>query len=137
MTSVIYLERRTKLNLDWFQKAACKGKTELFYPVGDKEKTVERRRRESLALTVCRSCDVMFKCRDYARKNGELGVWGGETENQRFEAGFITDVFVRRRYANNEKSRRRRLKEREERAAKDQLTRLESQNTVGSEPSVY
>ena len=40
-------------------------------------------------------------CRDYARKNWELGFWGGESESERAAAGFAptTPIIGRKRVA--------------------------------------
>lgn len=82
--------------LDWFDKAKCKGRSELFFgQVG--EATRIRREREKLAVSICNTCEAIYKCRQFARESGELGVWGGETEDQRFDAGFLKDPNVSRR----------------------------------------
>jgi hypothetical protein len=33
-------------------------------------------------------CPIIFACRDYARANGEWGIWGGEDERERAAAGY-------------------------------------------------
>lgn len=90
-------------DLSWADNAACTGKTELFF--GQlKEKPTIRIRREREAITICETCPVIYKCRQFARENGELGVWGGETEDERFRAGFLKNPDVVRR--NKQKDRR-------------------------------
>lgn len=37
---------------------------------------------------ICNTCPVILDCRAYARANPEYGVWGGETEDERYEQGF-------------------------------------------------
>lgn len=33
-------------------------------------------------------CPILMACRNYARRNGEWGIWGGETEEERRAAGY-------------------------------------------------
>lgn len=88
----------------WIAQASCVGKTHLFFgPMG--EKKTDKRVRERSAIFICMQCPVMHECRRHARENGELGVWGGETEEQRFQAGFLHDPWVKR----NAQARERRL----------------------------
>ena len=49
----------------------------------------------------------MYQCRQYARENSELGVWGGETEDERYNAGFLKDANVSRR--NKQRVKREKL----------------------------
>jgi len=35
------------------------------------------------AVDICRSCPLIADCLTYAIRNGEVGIWGGMTENQR------------------------------------------------------
>ena len=57
------------------------------------ERPQTRVRREGQAKMVCRTCSQVRTCRDYARSNGEVfGVWGGETEIERYNAGFLEFV---------------------------------------------
>lgn len=63
---------------DWPALAACKGlPTDLFIP--DKE----RGRVDPLAVQVCAHCDVRDECLQWALDNGEVGLWGGTTDNDR------------------------------------------------------
>jgi len=40
-------------------------------------------RHEADAKRVCISCPARLQCLEYALKNGEMGIWGGTTENER------------------------------------------------------
>ena len=87
----------TTETLSWMQEASCKGKTELFF-FAPEESAAVRRKREYTAKAICRQCSVMLACREYARNNGELGVWGGETEEERYSSGHLNNVAVNRLY---------------------------------------
>lgn len=64
---------------------ACKGQTQYFFaPHG--EQAEAREAREAIAAAICRSCDVLDTCKEYARCNREQGFWGGENDEQRVEA---------------------------------------------------
>lgn len=67
---------------NWMADAVCKGQTHHFFaPAGERE---ERRLvREAIARRICAECPVLLECRDYARRNGELGFWGGENDDER------------------------------------------------------
>ena len=78
---------RIKTNTEWFELAICRGKLDLFFPeVAERPQT--RVRREAKAAMICRQCPVSTECREYGRNNHEYGVWGGETEMERHDAGF-------------------------------------------------
>ena len=81
-------------------KAACKGLTTLFFPPSA-ERPQARERREALARSVCASCPVTTVCRDFAREHHEYGLWGGESEDERHDAGFrlIAPIGTRARMA--------------------------------------
>ena len=69
---------------DWMNEAACKGQTHWFFaPHG--EQAEAREAREAIAGSICRSCDVLLVCREYARRNREQGYWGGENDEERIE----------------------------------------------------
>jgi WhiB family redox-sensing transcriptional regulator len=72
---------------DWTLTAACKGRTNLFFGLAG-ERPERRARREASARKVCESCPVLLPCRLVARANGENGFWGGESEEERAEAGY-------------------------------------------------
>jgi WhiB family redox-sensing transcriptional regulator len=40
------------------------------------------------AKNLCRSCPEQDQCRDFARRNREFGIWGGEDEKERTKAGY-------------------------------------------------
>jgi WhiB family redox-sensing transcriptional regulator len=54
-----------------------------------------------MARAVCAACGVAAACRDFARTNHEYGFWGGESEDERHDAGFrlIAPIGVRARDA--------------------------------------
>ena len=91
-------------DISWLERAACKGKTELFFAF-DGERSVARERRERAALSICHECDVVLKCREYARRNGESGIWGGETDEQRYANGYVLRDPVVARKARARKTR--------------------------------
>ena len=67
----------------------CANRQNLFYASTSHERPQRRARREAEAKQVCESCVNTIVCRDYAREIREpYGVWGGETEYERFRAGF-------------------------------------------------
>jgi hypothetical protein len=70
----------------------CTGNQYVFYGK-HAERPETRVRREGQAKMVCRTCPQAETCRDYARSNNEVfGVWGGETEIERYNAGFLEFV---------------------------------------------
>jgi WhiB family transcriptional regulator, redox-sensing transcriptional regulator len=56
--------------------------TKLFFGSAD-EMARQRADREAQARAICSRCPARSACRDYARKAGEIGVWGGENDQQR------------------------------------------------------
>ena len=79
----------------WTVHAKCKGKTHLFFaPAGERPEA--RARRETLARRYCELCPVQSPCQDEARANHEAGLWGGENEEERAEAGFAPRAITRR-----------------------------------------
>ncbi len=86
----------------FFDHAACKGRGHLFFPpLAERPQT--RAKREARAAEVCRSCPVLDPCRLYARHRREYGFWGGESEEQRGDAGFPVPSPI------GDRARRRRL----------------------------
>jgi WhiB family redox-sensing transcriptional regulator len=71
----------------WREAAACRGRTELFFPPHG-ERPEQRERREGKARSVCRTCPVLEPCRAEARRRREYGFWGGESEEERAVAGY-------------------------------------------------
>lgn len=57
--------------------------TEIFF-LEDRVRGAEKKRREQAAISICRRCPVIDKCREHALGTPELyGVWGGLTADQR------------------------------------------------------
>ena len=73
---------------DWYDTAACRGKTELFFPNGHYERAHARIQRENQARAICTTCPALIACRRWAREHREIGVWGAETDEQRIAAGY-------------------------------------------------
>ena len=71
----------------WSERAACGGRTELFFPPHG-ERPEPRQRREREARSICRACPVLEACRLEARQRREYGFWGGESEEERAAAGY-------------------------------------------------
>lgn len=67
---------------DWRQRAACKdAEPDLFFPVGVTGPAVAQ---IEAAKAVCRACESLESCLDFAlRTNQESGVWGGTAEDER------------------------------------------------------
>jgi WhiB family transcriptional regulator, redox-sensing transcriptional regulator len=81
--------------LGWTSEASCNGQSSLFFaPPGERPEA--RAVRESNARSVCRSCDVLLECRDWAREHREYGFWGAESEEERAAAGYRVDMPVGR-----------------------------------------
>ncbi|MFE5300702.1 WhiB family transcriptional regulator [Streptomyces sp. NPDC056632] len=72
----------------------CTERPALFHPPDDGYRDMggQGRRRTSDALALCRICPVMRQCRQWAREQGEFGIWGGETDTQRMASGHRTRV---------------------------------------------
>ena len=84
----------------WMEHGRCAGESNLFFaPFAERPEA--RVRREARARSICDQCVVLAACRDYARRNRELGFWGGESESERAEAGFAptTPIVGRKRVA--------------------------------------
>jgi WhiB family redox-sensing transcriptional regulator len=71
----------------WMDLAACIGRTPLFFGIAG-ERPERRVRREARARAVCATCPVLAPCRAMARRHGENGFWGGESEEERAAAGY-------------------------------------------------
>ncbi len=67
---------------DWRHHAACRGvDPELFFPIGN---TGPSALQIEDAKAVCRRCDVVDQCLEWAVDNGiPYGVWGGMSEDER------------------------------------------------------
>lgn len=82
----------------WMDHALCHGRTELFF-APHAERPPARLRREAAARQVCMRCPVRLECRDHARFQLEYGLWGGETESERAEAGYAVPAPIGGRIA--------------------------------------
>lgn len=81
--------------LTWTSEASCHGQSRLFFaPPGERPEA--RAVREAQARAVCRGCDVLHHCREWARDHREYGFWGGESEEERAAAGYRVDMPVGR-----------------------------------------
>lgn len=69
---------RNTMNRQWMDNATCKGRTALFTAPHD-ETNSARRRRETAAKTICKTCPVIDPCLWWARAHHEHGIWGGQT----------------------------------------------------------
>lgn len=100
MTVIEVAVRREQTDDRWMTAAACRGLTHLFFPSAA-ERPQARERREATARQVCAQCSVAVTCREFARVNHEYGFWGGESEDERHEAGYrlIAPIGVRARDA--------------------------------------
>jgi WhiB family transcriptional regulator, redox-sensing transcriptional regulator len=68
--------------MNWRQQAACIDEDpELFFPVGTTGPALEQLDR---AKAVCRTCDVIEQCLEWALDtHQDAGVWGGMSEDER------------------------------------------------------
>jgi WhiB family transcriptional regulator, redox-sensing transcriptional regulator len=68
--------------MDWLFRGACADEDpELFFPIGS---SAPAQRQIELAKEVCRRCDVVDACLEWAVQSGQdAGVWGGRSENER------------------------------------------------------
>jgi len=90
----------------WAEKAACKGLSHLFYP-NFSERPNRRIKREKAAKAICSTCPVIQECRQYAHTNPEYGVWGGETEEDRFSQGIEIPAGLRTQQKRRNKIRKK------------------------------
>ena len=67
---------------DWRRSAACRNtEPDLFFPVGTTGPALDQ---IEAAKRVCRSCEALEPCLDFAlATNQESGVWGGTSEEER------------------------------------------------------
>lgn len=83
-------------DIKWFENANCKGKSSIFFE-STFDKPVDKRQKEKQAAAICSKCSVTDECKEYARRNGEHGFWGGESEDQRYAIGYLKDPVLHRR----------------------------------------
>ena len=87
MSSAEVFEDDLPATLDWRELAAGRGQAKLFF--GKKaERPQARARREEQAARLCAICMVHKPCRQFAREHLEYGYWGGESEEDRYVAGY-------------------------------------------------
>jgi WhiB family transcriptional regulator, redox-sensing transcriptional regulator len=100
VAAVEFVVRREATDDSWMQAGACRGLSHLFFPA-PAERPQARFRREAMAREVCHNCPVLEPCRDFARREHEYGFWGGESEEERHQAGFrlIAPIGIRARNA--------------------------------------
>jgi WhiB family transcriptional regulator, redox-sensing transcriptional regulator len=67
---------------DWRHQAACRDTApEMFFPVGSTGPALSQ---IEMAKAICRSCEVLSPCLEFAlATNQEAGVWGGTSEDER------------------------------------------------------
>lgn len=71
---------------DWQHRGSCRALSPeiFFHPEG--ERGSARRLRDLAAKEVCAACPVLAQCRTHALRAREpYGVWGGMSEEERFE----------------------------------------------------
>ena len=68
--------------MDWRHRAICRDEDpELFFPVVTTGPALDQVER---AKEVCRRCDVVDQCLEWALEtNQDAGVWGGMSEDER------------------------------------------------------
>ena len=85
----------------WREQAACKGRTNLFFP-RRAERPEARARREARAAALCAVCPVLAPCREHARAQHEYGYWGGESEETRHLLGYTVSAPIGLRSRTND-----------------------------------
>lgn len=69
-----------------YEHAACATHPkDLFFPHGEGQAAQLLIRQ---AKTICARCPHQISCRDEGRETGSQGIWGGETERERDNAGY-------------------------------------------------
>jgi WhiB family transcriptional regulator, redox-sensing transcriptional regulator len=81
-TSQRLLQRQPDaVSTDWRDYAACRdADPDLFFPLGTSGASLPQIEE---AKQICRTCPVCAPCLRWALKNGDAGVWGGTTEDER------------------------------------------------------
>jgi WhiB family redox-sensing transcriptional regulator len=88
------------VSLAWADRARCRDADprQFYAPYG--EDAIGRRTREdAVKARYCDDCEVRTQCRDRARQHREYGLWGGESEDERADAGYAPVLWRRRRAA--------------------------------------
>lgn len=68
---------RPAVDVSWQSRGACRGSDLDFVPEDGSRKAEYR------AKQICRGCQVIDECLDYALQFNEAGIWGGMTPNER------------------------------------------------------
>ena len=72
------VERAERQGSEWFEQAACKGKTGLFFPEKGGAHVA------AAAKAICAECPARGPCLEYAlTARIAEGIWGGATEDER------------------------------------------------------
>lgn len=67
--------------MDWRHRAICRDEpAELFFPVGD---AGPAQAQLAEAKAVCDRCPVVSDCLEWALAHEDVGVWGGQSEQER------------------------------------------------------
>ncbi|MER7983933.1 WhiB family transcriptional regulator [Streptomyces sp. NPDC095817] len=68
----------------------CSSRPHLFHPSDDNSRINDQSQQSKIARAraLCARCPVSTECRDWARKSGECGTWGGETDAERNASGY-------------------------------------------------
>lgn len=83
LRKVGFVATRGSSDEDWRRRAAClEEDPELFFPIGDMNRGPARLQAEE-AKAVCRRCEVVATCLDWALTTGQEGVWGATTDDER------------------------------------------------------
>nr|WP_314223699.1 WhiB family transcriptional regulator [Streptomyces sp. DSM 40713] len=71
----------SEAGVDWRHRAVCREEDpELFFPIGN---TGGALLQIEEAKAVCRRCQVIEQCLQWALESGQEGVWGGLSEDER------------------------------------------------------
>ena len=83
-----------KINFDWMDKAACKGRPrDWWFPdFPMKKDQVESMKK---AIEICSSCEVNKACLDHSLTWEQFGIWGGMTERRRMAERRIRNIHLR------------------------------------------
>lgn len=95
----------------WATRAACKGKPAYWFEVANPDWSPRFALRcQEQAARVCTGCPVRVECYDHAKRNGEVGVWGGHLFTVHHGRRRGVDLIARLRdgYYNERRKRRAR-----------------------------
>lgn len=86
MTSVSKALKPVHDKWEWQYDGACRDTNPEDFFLDPNMRGVNKRNREVSAIKICNTCPVKQECLDHALSVPEyFGVWGGMTEEQRFE----------------------------------------------------